>query len=323
MVIMTNRSQKNFYTGAGLDRATVARKQADWLAQRLAAPESRFLAVWRGQFLVASPPQGVPDGAETAVRPAYLDPGSPWWREAATLAPAFLGVEGDIAHFAVDLSGLEEGHPDLLGLGTPTELRTLAHQVDRSTASLLAYVRGLLGWHQRHRFCGVCGTVTEVIEGGHVRRCTNPDCKTLHFPRTDPAVIMLVHDGDRCVMGRQARFGQGMYSTLAGFVEPGESLEEAVAREVMEEAGIQVTDVRYQSSQPWPFPSSLMLGFHARAVTTELKVDLEELEDARWFSRDEVYQASLRSGPPDGSLRIPPGDSIARRLIEDWLEGEV
>ncbi|MBB6252439.1 NAD(+) diphosphatase [Nitrospirillum iridis] len=318
---MTNRSQKNFYTGAGLDRATVARKQADWLAQRLTAPESRFLAVWRGQFLVASPPEGAPP--ETGAQPVFLDPGSPWWREAATLAPAFLGVEGESAFFAVDLSGLEEGHPHLAGLGTPTDLRTLAHQVDRSTASLLAYVRGLLGWHQRHRFCGVCGTVTEVIDGGHVRRCANPDCLTLHFPRTDPAVIMLVHDGDRCLMGRQSRFGLGMYSTLAGFVEPGESLEEAVAREVMEEAGVQVTDVRYQSSQPWPFPSSLMLGFHARALTTEVKVDLEELEDARWFTRGEVREASLRRGPPDGTLRLPPADSIARRLIEDWLDGDI
>ncbi|MDE1149320.1 MAG: NAD(+) diphosphatase [Azospirillaceae bacterium] len=310
MVIMTNRSQKNFYTGAGLDRATVFRKQADWLAQRLAAPDSRFVGVWRGQFLVS---QG-----DAGPLPAFLDPATPWWREGA--APAFLGVEGEIAYFAVDLSGLEEGHPDLLGLGTPTELRTLAHLVDRPTASLFAYARGLLFWHQRHRFCGVCGSVTEVVEGGHVRRCTNPACATMHFPRTDPAVIMLVHDGDRVLLGRQSRFAAGMYSTLAGFVEPGESLEEAVAREVMEEAGVSVTDVRYQSSQPWPFPSSLMLGFHARALSTEVKVDLDELEDARWFTRDEVAAAAAKRSPPDGSFRLPGPDSIARRLIEDWLE---
>jgi NAD+ diphosphatase len=147
-----------------------------------------------------------------------------------------------------------------------------------------------------------------------VRRCPNPACGATHFPRTDPAVIMLVVDGERCLLGRQSQWPPGMHSTLAGFVEPGESLERAVAREVREEAGIEIDDVAYHSSQPWPFPSSLMLGFTARATTTELRVDTTELEAARWFEKD-----WLLAHEDDDAFRLPRRDSIARRLIEDWL----
>src|SRR5262249_49094954 len=146
-----------------------------------------------------------------------------------------------------------------------TDLRRVGPLLERFEGSLLAYARGITYWHQRHRFCGVCGAPTRSRDAGHVRVCLNETCKTQHFPRTDPAVIMLVHDGDRCLLGRQSVWPTGMHSTLAGFVEPGESLEEAVAREVREETAIEVTDVAYHSSQPWPFPSSVMLGFHARA----------------------------------------------------------
>jgi NAD+ diphosphatase len=184
----------------------------------------------------------------------------------------------------------------------------------RGEGSLLAYARGLIYWHGRHRFCGVCGSPTLAFEGGHVRRCTNPACGSSHFPRTDPAVIMLVTDGDRALVGRQAVWPKGMHSTLAGFVEPGESLEAAVAREVFEEAGIEVDQVRYHSSQPWPFPCSIMLGFYARARTTEIKLDQLELEDARWVERD-----WLLAHQDDEDFRLPRLDSIARRLIEDWL----
>jgi NAD+ diphosphatase len=168
-------------------------------------------------------------------------------------------------------------------------------------------------WHARHRFCGVCGAPTESVEAGHVRRCTSPACGASHFPRTDPAVIMLVHDGDRALLGRQKIWPPGMYSTLAGFVEPGESLEETVAREVFEESGIRVAEVRYHSSQPWPFPASLMIGFHAAAASREIRMDQSELEDCGWFSR-----AELRDFGRQGKA-LPRADSIARRLIEDWL----
>ncbi len=193
-------------------------------------------------------------------------------------------------------------------------MRRVGPLLPRHEGALLAYARGIAYWHERHRFCGVCGAPTQSAEGGHVRRCTGPACGTTHFPRTDPAVIMLVHDGERCLLGRKPGWPAGMHSTLAGFVEPGESLEEAVAREVFEEAGIRVDDVTYHSSQPWPFPASLMLGFHARARTLEITVDPEELEHAAWFER-----SFLLARQDDDTLRLPRRDFIARRLVEDWL----
>jgi NAD+ diphosphatase len=173
----------------------------------------------------------------------------------------------------------------------------------------------MLFWHSRHRFCGLCASPTRSEEAGHMRRCTDPACHTMHFPRTDPAVIMLVTDGDRALLGRNKNFPlPGMYSTLAGFVEPGESLEGAVAREVREETAIEVAGVHYHSSQPWPFPANIMLGFYAEAATTEISVDYGELEDARWFER-----GWLLNHTDDDEFRLPRRDSIARRMIEDWL----
>ncbi len=165
---------------------------------------------------------------------------------------------------------------------------------------MLALARAMVWWHSRHRFCGVCGSPTLSEEAGHMRRCTNPECKAMHFPRTDPAVIMLVTDGERALLGRNKNFPPGMYSTFAGFVEPGESLEDAVAREVREETGIEVGQVIYHSSQPWPFPANIMLGFHAEAMSSEIAVDYGELEDAKWFERD-----WLLAHVDDNTFRLP------------------
>jgi NAD+ diphosphatase len=173
---------------------------------------------------------------------------------------------------------------------------------------MIAHGVALLNWHRRHRFCANCGTRTKSAEAGHVRRC--PNCGAEHHPRTDPVVIMLVEDGDRAMLGRQPTWPPGRYSALAGFVEPGESLEEAVAREVREESGVHLTDVRYRSSQPWPFPTSLMLGFRARWASGEPAVGDGELEDVRWFTREEIA---------GGQVQLPPPEAIARRLIEEWL----
>lgn len=319
---MTNRSTANFYTGATLDRAGALRKDPDAIARHWRSPAARLLAVWRGRFLMradmAAPAPLPLDDAGDWGRP------DAWWRAHAADQPLFLGLapDGDsdgearqTPWFAIDLSPLDdaETHPRLEGLGVFADLRALAAHLDAPTAGLLAYTRALTGWHHKHRFCGVCGAATVADEGGHTRRCANPDEPHTHFPRTDPAVIMLVHDGDRCLLGRSPRFPPGRYSTLAGFVEPGESLEMAVAREVMEEAGVPVTDIRYHSSQPWPFPASLMLGFHARALDSAIHIDNDELEDARWFTR-----AQVRAAPPE---TLPPADSISRRLIADWLAG--
>ncbi|MBC7800865.1 MAG: NAD(+) diphosphatase, partial [Gemmatimonadaceae bacterium] len=177
---------------------------------------------------------------------------------------------------------------------------------------ILAHARGLMHWRNRHRFCGVCGGVCEPRSAGHAMACTA--CNAQHFPRTDPAVIMLVHRGDRVLLGHSQRFPKvTMYSTLAGFVEPGESLEEAVAREVLEESAIVVGAVRYHSSQPWPFPSSIMLGFYAEGLTDDITIDPTELRDARWFTRAEL------ADPDAHGFSLPRRDSIARHLIEDWM----
>jgi len=194
------------------------------------------------------------------------------------------------------------------------DLRQLAGRLAREDGALLALARAMMFWHSRHRFCGACGAPTRSEEAGHMRRCTDAACNTMHFPRTDPAVIMLVTDGERALLGRNKNFVAGMYSTLAGFVEPGESLEDAVKREVREEAAIEVGAVHYHSSQPWPFPANIMLGFYAEAVSTEIALEDGELADAQWFDR-----TWLRSHVDDNSFRLPRRDSIARRMIGDWL----
>ena len=182
---------------------------------------------------------------------------------------------------------------------------------------MLAYARAMTTWQARHQYCGRCGSPAESREAGHVMACSNASCGFLSFPRTDPAVIMLIHDGgNNCILGRQSVWRTGQHSVLAGFVEPGESLEDAVIREVHEEVGIDIADVHYHSSQPWPFPSSIMLGFYGRAKETTLQVDTFELETARWFSRDEI-----KNCPDDDTFRLPRTDSISRRLIEDWISG--
>ncbi len=305
--------RSNFYSECPLDRADNRRQDGDWLSQRLQAPDTRFVPLWRNRNLVdrleGDPPRSAIflNGDHYAALADVLEEGA-----------IFLGEDSaKRSYFALDLAKLDlpDHHPVLAGLGHFADLRLFGPMLPQGEGALLAYARGMIYWHRRHRFCGSCGTATASDRGGHLRRCSNQDCGQQHFPRTDPAVIMLVHDGgDRCVLGRQANWPDGMHSTLAGFVEPGESLEEAVAREVEEEVGLKVSEVTYHSSQPWPFPSSLMIGFWARARGEALQVDTSEIESAAWYSRK-----SLVHSPEDESFRLPRRDSIARRLIEDWL----
>jgi len=297
----------NVFAGGTLDRASVLRGDRDWIARKRDDPGSRYVVLWRDRCLAV---------ADEPARPWYLSPAAA--RELGLDgAPAiFLGLDGEVAYFAID-AGAQAPDPvngALAGRGSLIDLRAAGRLMAAADAAMLAHARALMYWHARHRYCGACGGPTEVREAGHQRLCINPACGLQHFPRTDPAVIMLIHDGDRCLMGRQASWPEGQYSVLAGFVEPGESLEEAVAREVAEEVGVAVADVCYHSSQPWPFPASIMLGFYARAATTELHIDHAEIEDARWMSR-----AELRD-PPEG-FRLPNAQSISRRLVEDWLAG--
>lgn len=296
----------NIYAGVPLDRAALRRKNEDWLTEAWLSPAARVLPLWQSRNFVTGPAD-----AARAVMVAT---------DGLDSVPIFLGLMDEAPVFAADLSLAEapESLPALQGLGRFEDLRAVGPLMPEDEAALCAYARGMAWWNARHRFCGVCGSPAASAEAGHVRICTDPACATHHFPRTDPAVIMLVHDGaDRIVLGRQSRFPPGVHSVLAGFVEPGESLEEAVAREVLEEVGLTVTDVRYQSSQPWPFPSSLMLGFTARATSFDIETSQDELESARWFDR-----SYLRSYTPSDDFRLARRDSIAHRLIATWIAGE-
>jgi NAD+ diphosphatase len=305
------------YTGAGLDRAGQLRRDDAWIAARLMDPTTRLVPVWRARNLIV---QG-----ETPRAIAFSGSDT---RAVLSIAEhvSLLGLDDDAAWFAADLSRLDEtaANETALRARVPAafmDLRQAGALMDRREGTLLAYARGIVHWHQRHRFCGACGSPTTSRHGGHMRACTNPACGTEHFPRTDPAVIMLVtrparrgvFSSGRCLLARQPHWPKGMYSSLAGFVEPGESLEEAVRREVREETGIVVGQVLYRASQPWPFPSSLMLGFRAVAESESIKIDGHELEDARWFTRDEIARIDK------GDLKLSRKDSIARWLIEDWL----
>jgi NAD+ diphosphatase len=321
----------NYYAAPGFERAGLRRREPEWIRTQLLASASLFVPVWRSQNLVVEV-----DGAEP--RAVVLDIaalGAVLGGLAETdieerLAHGqfvFLGVIEERAHFALDLSNNEAPlemvrSPALAAAGIAggevrfADLRQLAGRLAPHEGALLALARAMAYWHLRHRFCGQCGAPTRTEEAGHVKRCTNSACNALHFPRTDPAVIMLVTDGDRALLGRNKNFVAGMYSTLAGFVEPGESLEDAVAREVREETGVDVSAVHYHSSQPWPFPANIMLGFYAEATSSQISVDYSELEDARWFDRE-----WLRTHVDDETFRLPRLDSIARRLIGDWLAG--
>jgi NAD+ diphosphatase len=299
-------SRPNAYTGSPLDRAANRREDTEFIAEALASPETLFVPVWRARSLMKGVQEGRPEAvlltgaAAEAVRMA----GGPW---------TFLGLWNGRPVFAVDCSAAEDPLPLLPGdMGGFTDLRAVAGLLPEGEASVLAHARGLMHWRVKHRFCGVCGSACEPRSAGNSMACAA--CGAQHFPRTDPAVIMLVVRGDHCLLGHSTRFPTTvMYSTLAGFLEPGESLEEAVRREVFEEAGVHVGAVAYHSSQPWPFPSSIMLGFHAEALTDTITIDREELRDARWFSRAEIRE------PEAHGFALPRRDSIARRLIEDWL----
>ncbi|WP_316979729.1 NAD(+) diphosphatase [Shumkonia mesophila] len=299
-----------FYTGSRLDRVDALRDDAEWVAARLADPKCRVLPVWRDRNLVGVDTEPCLRWRDGAAAQAVL--------ERATEV-VLLGLDGETAYFAADLSALEEQDAiALCGEAQFADLRQVAAAIDPHDASLLAHARGMAHWHRRHRFCGICGSPTRASDAGHMRKCTNPACAQPHFPRTDPAVIMLVTrpgpGGGSCLLAHKAGFLPGMYSTLAGFVEPGESLEEAVAREVMEEAGVAVADVTYRASQPWPFPASLMLGYRAVAVTDVITVNPRELVDAFWFTKDDIARLG------ETGRRLPRPDSIALWLIREWLE---
>ncbi|MFY1618318.1 NAD(+) diphosphatase [Micromonospora sp. WMMD736] len=295
------------YGGGWLDRAGALRTDQARLDALLADPATVVLPLWRDRCLVDG------DGPVrlTADRASLV--------RSAAAETVFLGLDGNVAVFAVDLSALAEtAAVEMAGAARAVDVRALVGRLDPAGAATQAYARGLLHWHRQQRHCGACGAVAVAGGGGHVRTCSGAECGRLLFPRIEPAIIVLVEapgSAGRCLLARHAGAAEDSYSTLAGFVEVGESLEDAVRREMAEEAGITVADVRYQGSQAWPFPAGLMVGFRATATSEEVRVDGEELLEARWFTRDEL-RARVAAG-----RRLGRVDSIDHRLLNDWLAG--
>jgi NAD+ diphosphatase len=295
--------RRNVFAGPYLERGAHLRSDSAWFDNALSDARSRVVPIWNSRSLVAH------DSTGAAPRAALLELDQIPAERRNSHDLILLGRFGEYRLFAYEFEGPA---PPPAPAGTRFEdLRTIAALMPAEQAGLLGYARAMVTWRSTHRFCGRCGAGTMPVKGGHVLACTDPACRREQFPRIDPAIIVLVSDGERVLLGRQAAWPPGRYSTIAGFVEPGESLEDAVAREVLEEAGVEVDGIEYHSSQPWPFPSSLMLGFTARALTKEVHLGDQELEDARWFSR-----ADITSGVP----LLPPSVSISFRLIEHWFD---
>ncbi|MCZ8019838.1 NAD(+) diphosphatase [Novosphingobium sp.] len=285
------------FAGSPIDRADHIRADPD----RLAA-----LMDWRARLLKL-------DGLDPVLSPE----GTLEWGTLADAAPdsdlVFLGLAAGKACFA-EVPARQGGSTG------PANPRLWAAMAALDPGELATYggARSLVDWHARHRFCAQCGSPTRLAKGGWQRTCTNDDCKADHFPRVDPVTIMLVEHQGNLLLGRQPRFPPRRFSALAGFVEPGESIEDAVAREIMEEAGVVVRDVTYVASQPWPFPSSLMIGCHSHADSAELTIDTTELDEARWFTRAEVELAM--TGSEDAAFIAPPPHAVAHHLLKWWLE---
>ncbi|MEO8141575.1 MAG: NAD(+) diphosphatase [Sphingomicrobium sp.] len=274
-----------FFAGPGIDRADALRSRPEAIADLIASPTARALQ-WNGSV------------------PALDDHGALAWGAVTGSEPLFLG--------------LDQGEPRFAAIPATTagpEARAFLALLGPADAPLFAAALSLASWHQRHGFCSVCGHPSAIFRGGWARRCEA--CGGEHYPRVDPVVIMLATYEDRLLLGRQPQYPPGRYSALAGFVEPGETIEAAVARELGEEAGIAVTDVRYLASQPWPFPSSLMIGCTATALGDTLIIDRDELDDARWFTRADV--AAALAGDASASFLAPPPFAIARTLLDHWI----
>ena len=302
------------FSGNPLDRADTKRRDAAWLEEAARSEAARYLPLHQLNVLV--------DGLGGAPRLGWLGVDDLRWLD-VDIPPVFLGLDAaGVPHFAQDISPVHDPNHELnLPEGFSfQESRGAAMGLEGSDTGILAQARAQLGWHARHQFCSVCGERTRQEKGGHQRKCG--DCGAEHFPRTDPVAIMLIVDGDRCLLGQShgPLVRIGMYSALAGFIDQGESIEEAVRRETREEAGIEVGEVRYHSSQPWPFPSSLMIGCHGVATSTEISIDTEEMHDVSWFTREDV-KAALE-GYHD-SLKLPGAMAIAHHLVRSWATGEV
>jgi len=302
------------FAGNPLNRLSEKRTDAAWIESRRRDPSSLILPMCRLEPFLLEPRES---GATTElglVRPEIVD--SLAGAEATCI---FLGLDGDRAVFALDVSAAADpaNAGSLAGLGYFRDARTAAQMVSIKDAAILAQAKAMIDWHQRHGFCPRCGAPTKMVNAGYRRVCGK--CNAEHFPRVDPVVIMLATHGEACLVGRGKQFPRGMFSELAGFVEPGETIEEAVRRELMEEAAVKVGEVTYYATQPWPFPSSLMIGCFARAETRDAKADDVEIAEVRWIERS-VARELIEGKPVDG-VRVPPPIAIAHHLIRAWALG--
>lgn len=303
------------FSGNPLNRASEKRTDSSWVQAKRVDPSSLIFPMWRLEPFLLGSEKSKPPFELGLVRPEVAEP-----LAAPEAICIFLGLDGDRAIFALDISHLE--HPTeagpLAGLGRFLEARTAGSMVSMRDAALIAQAKAMIDWHQRHGFCPRCGAPTKLMDAGYRRLCDK--CNSEHFPRVDPVVIMLATEGDACLIGRGKLFPAGMFSALAGFIEPGETIEEAVRRELMEEASVKVGDVTYYATQPWPFPSSLMIGCFAKAENRDVKPDETELAEVRWIER-RTARALIEGKQVDG-LRVPPPIAIAHHLIKTWAFGK-
>ena len=301
-----------FYTSSAINRHVNYRNNKNLLNNIIIKKNTKFIPFYNGKNLFLEINKNITPVIFTKTQ---LDEFFP----RGIRNTIFLGVANTLNYIGVDLSypnkkfeyWLKENQIII------NDLRKYGPILDDIEASFLALSNGMFFWHNTHKFCGSCGFQNFSTEGGFVMKCSNDKCGKSHFPRTDPAIITLISFQDKVLLGRSPRFPDSMYSTLAGFVEPGESLEQALEREVFEEVGIKVKNIKYFNSQPWPFPASLMLGFFAEAVNDQMTIDYDEIEDAHWFSINELK--SLKHPSISGGFKLPRVDSIARRLVDTWI----
>ena len=308
------------YTNGQLDRAVEFYKNPEWLAKQLKSSKTKIVPIWNDCNLIDeknnnSNPSAVICTGEIAQNLISL-----------SSETVFLGIKNNSAFFSVDLSKHKKSNlTKIFEKGEFSDLRQIGPFLSLPEASILAYARGILYWHQNSRYCGKCSSLTESRLAGHMRKCSNSDCRIEFFPKIAPAVIMLIKQNSsngnpaKCLLARNKNWPRGSYSILAGFVDLAESLEETVEREVFEEVGLKVSNIKYIASQPWPFPSSLMLGFTAEAITTYIKIDEEEIEDARWFTAEELLKFGEWNDNTNG-FKLSRKDSISRYLIDTWIE---
>lgn len=286
----------SFFSGGSITRFAELRGETSALEKLWQDPATRFLATWDSRFPLR-------DDTVLLLQRADI-------QQLDSIETRIYLGEFNAAH----IFGIELSHdPQVHGISPDwfENFRGLMNNLSNDEAALLAYAKGMTEWRKRHRHCGICGAANRSESGGFVMQCSSTSCSGRSFPRIDPAIIVLVTHADKCLLGRQQTWPEGRYSTIAGFVEPGESLEDAVRREVQEETDIKIGAVEYLSSQPWPFPTALMIGFHAQASSTAISLNDNELADAQWYSRDDIAA---------GTIALPPTSSIAFRLIERWFD---